>query len=188
MKGVKTDERFERVVNASFDNEKSSENNSLSFTQDEKGLFKKEFSKSSSPFLFVIKLLKQLVFFLPGTLILFSVSMMLTLLVLAGPPPGTTVHVSNDFFIPITLSFLIPASLVWFGLGDVRRPKHLAIPVSVIITGIIIGAILSGVAILFPQLHGEIFFTNKLSFYFLPIALVVPNLVKGWVDRKSKDS
>jgi hypothetical protein len=79
--------------------------------------------------------------------------------------------------------FLASTLMTWLGLGDVRKPKHLVIPGSVISVGIFFGA---SVAVASEHFSRSIFI-NGYPLYFLPLALIVPFLAKGWVDRNDEN-
>ena len=73
----------------------------------------------------------------------------------------------------------------WVGLGDLKNKKHLAIPSSIILSGIIIGVIVNLTENISSISRG---IANDFGYaiWLFPIALIVPFLAKGWVDKKAK--
>ena len=75
--------------------------------------------------------------------------------------------------------------MTWHGIGNLRKPKHFIIPVSIIITGFVLGAVSGLMSVLFHQLRSLIW-NDAYPLYFLALALIVPFLAKGWVDGTSE--
>jgi hypothetical protein len=73
-----------------------------------------------------------------------------------------------------------------FRLGDIKNKKHSAIPLSILATGGILAAISKILTDLFG-LTGLFEMMNYYFIYLFPLVLIVPILVKGWVDRKTED-
>lgn len=177
MKKVKIKERFENAVEAFFNDENLGENNSLDFSS------RMDFQHEESAASFkgkagsYLKILRQVFLFFPGAFILFYLSLGLTVLTV-NPPPGVTLEFPVRFLLFFSASFL----MILLGLGDLRKPKHLAIPLSVILAGVSCAliSIISG-------LSGILLRNDKYAIYLFPVALIVPFLAKGWVDKTSEE-
>lgn len=90
-------------------------------------------------------------------------------------------------FALIGLIILAGALMTWFGLGDLKNRKHLVIPASLMVTGAIIGAIVK-IAANFSGLADRMLDNFTYLIYLLPLALIIPILAKGIVDRKTEDT
>jgi hypothetical protein len=88
-----------------------------------------------------------------------------------------------------TVGFVIFLGTVmtWFGLGDIKNKKHFAIPASIIITGAAFGTIVRAAAKI-SDFADRMLDDFDLLIYLFPIALIVPVLAKGIVDRKRQDA
>ena len=76
--------------------------------------------------------------------------------------------------------FLAATLMTWLGLGDVRKPKHLVIPASICSVGAAAGVLFWASNYFHTFIHDD-----ALPFYVFPLALIVPFLAKGWVDKDS---
>lgn len=93
----------------------------------------------------------------------------------------------NDYpfqFAFIGLIILVGTLLTWFGLGDLKNRKHLVIPASLLVTGAVGGAIVK-IAAKFSDLADRMLDDFTYLIYLLPLALIIPILAKGIVDRKT---
>jgi hypothetical protein len=163
----------EDAYQAFFDNAKIDENNSLEYvspedfsTTDEKSFFSENTYQ-------VFNVLRQLFIFLPSAFLLFFASISLTAR-LIFPMPENVLKVS---FIQLIL-MLILALMTILGLGDLRNPKHLSIPLSIISVGVILGIIGT---IFFDWYEFGYFIRNYVP-YFLPLAFIAPILARNWAD------
>lgn len=165
MKKTKTRQRIDNAANDFFDDEpETSGENSLTFAPDP-ALFRPEtaaqFDEKGDR---LIKMLKRAFLFFPGALYLFF---------------GTLQILSFDFFwSPLTVLtvFLIGSFLTIFGLGSLKNPKHLAIPLSIVVVGIAAFGLFSTL--------GGLKYVFEYGIYFFPLALIAPVLAKSLVDDK----
>ncbi|MDQ3132942.1 MAG: hypothetical protein M3Q99_19605, partial [Acidobacteriota bacterium] len=74
-----------------------------------------------------------------------------------------------------------------FYVGDIKNRKHLAIPVSLMVAGAIIGVVVKAAANI-SDLADRMLDDFSYLIYLLPLALVIPILAKGIVDRKTEDA
>ena len=184
MKKTKIKRRFENAAAAFFADESLSENN-LENYRTETGLREAENSsglnqKNSS----LETILKQVFFFLPGTFILYGLSIGFTVMfisALANRPAMTP----RFEMIWLGMIFLAATLMTWLGLGDVRKLKHFVIPASIIGVGATVGAVIAFVLFAMPFYLRRFVLGDSFPMYIFPLALIVPFLAKGWVDRKS---
>lgn len=175
MKEVRLKDRIEKAVEAFFDDERF-DNDSSGLTNYETILPTEKrplFSESTKT---VFNVFRQLFLFLPGTLILYFLSIVLTGFIILRPFTG------RRGLFPALLIFLATALMTVFGLGDWRNPKHYFIPLSIISIGVVLGIIGS---ILFGD-FGFGYFLRTYVPYFIPFAFIAPVLVKGWVDKTNE--
>lgn len=167
MKKTKIEQRINNAINAFFTNEPENiVENSLSFANDS-ALLKQEtaeqFNKKGD---LLVKILKRSFLFFPGVLYLFF---------------GTFSILTFDFFwnpFSILAIFLIGSFLTIFGIGNLKNPKHLVIPVSIVAVAIMTFAIFSTI--------GGLKFVFQYGIYFFPLALMIPLLAKSLVDKTSE--
>jgi len=126
--------------------------------------------------------LRQARLFFPGTFLLFFISLGTTLAV--TDPFSRNVFFSPLFFLIYTVG-LLSVFTTWFGLGDIKNRRHFVIPASIIVSGIIIGAIARASAGFF-WISERIIDDFGYAVYLFPVGLIAPVLAKGWVDRKSE--
>ena len=181
MKKIKIKQRIENARNAFFADETSDTNDFLSF-RDEANLLQNEKSEDfARKYNTLETMLKQVFLFFPGTTVLFFLSMGFTVMFVNSLEISSRYQLSS-----MMILFSATILMTWLGLGDVRKPKHLVIPASIISVGIIFGGIASVLMATSHQLARLIFGNNNL-FYLLPLALIVPFLAKGWVDRNDEN-
>lgn len=168
MKKTKIKQRFKNAANAFFENgEEKYGENSLSFTGDS-GLLKQEkaapFSKKGDV---LVKILKRTFLFLPGVFYLFF-----------GTMSVFTFELIRENPLAVLAAFLIGSFMTIFGIGNLRNPKHLAIPLSIVTVGI--------AAFSFFSMLGKSKYVFEYGIYFFPLALIVPFLAKEFADRTGK--
>ncbi len=179
MNETKIKQRFEKAFDAFFADENESENKFLSRADNPKSLQSETATASLTSAAFK-NLIRQIVFFFPGTFLLYYLSIGISAF-LAIAFSTNSKRVSFGEITGFACLFLAAVLMTWLGLGDVRKPKHFVIPASIICVGIFSGVILVALSALsyftVPAL-------GNLSLYIFPLALIVPFLAKGLVDRK----
>lgn len=184
MKKTKIKERFENAVEAFFDNDKLTENNSLSFTG-ERAIINEDFPESenekrSKAF---PNLLRQVFLFFPGVFVLFGLSMMLVYISIVQSYNTVRLDKPVQLFLALTISFF----MTWLGLGNIRKPKEIAIPLSVIGIGAVIGALSGVVSIIDLKLIHKILSDSGYPLYFLPLGLIIPLATKMWLEKSETE-
>jgi hypothetical protein len=112
----------------------------------------------------LIKILKRGFLFFPGALYLFF---------------GTLTVLSFEFLrnpVSALIVFLIGGFLTIFGLGSLKNPKHLAIPLSIVLVG---AAAFFGFSAI-----GGLKYVFEHGVYLFPLALVAPVLLKSLIDNE----
>lgn len=167
MKKTKIQQRVKNAVNAFFDNDAEDfGENGLSYARDSALLKQETAAALDEKGDVLVKILKRTFVFLPGALYLFF---------------GTLSVFSFDFFrhpMTILAVFLIGSFLTIFGIGSLKNPKHLAIPLSIVAVGIITFGLFSTL--------GNLRFVFEYGIYFFPLALIAPFLAKSLVDKTDK--
>lgn len=168
MKKTKIKQRINNAVNAFFDNDDEHfGENSLSMASDSAMLKQETAERFNSKGNDLIKILKRTFIFFPGALYLFF---------------GTLSVFSFEFFRnepwTILMIFLIGSFMTIFGIGELKNPKHLAIPLSIVAVGIAAFALFSTI--------GNIKSVFDYGIYFFPIALIVSFLAKSLADKTDK--
>ncbi len=163
MNKTKIGQRINNAANAFFDDEpETSGENDLAFAPDSDLLGPEraaQFYEKGDRF---VKILKRAFLFLPGALYLFF---------------GTFQILSFDFFwspLSVLVVFLIGSFMTIFGLGSLKNPKHLAIPVSIVVVGIAAFGLFSTL--------GGLKYVFEYGIYFFPLALIAPVLAKRLVE------
>lgn len=175
MKDVKLKERLEKAFEAFFDDAKANENNSLECVTHETVLVVSENAFFCENTHKIFNILRQLLLFLPSSFLLFTASVAMTARIILVEGEGVA---KVSFLSLILLSVLSLLNIL--GLGDLRKPKHLSIPFSIISIGVILGA----VGTFFFDWSGFSNFLFNYVPYFFPIAFIVPILVKNWLDQE----
>ena len=164
MKKTKIKHRIKNAANAFFENERESfGEESLSFAPDSALLKQETVERINEKGDALVKILKRTFLFLPGALYLFF---------------GTLLIFSFDFFWnPLTFLtiFLIGSFMTIFGLGSLKNPKHLVIPLSIVVVGIAAFELFSTI--------GSLQYVFEYGIYFFPLALILPFLAKSLVDK-----
>jgi len=189
MRKVKLDDKAEKSASTFFEDENFPETDALNLTDSAK-MWKLETGKNSAGAgKSFVNALKQVFLFLPGTFLLFYMSFAAAMIAVEITVFRRRV-LPDDFLLQFALigSVIISGTLMtWLGLGDIKNKKHFAIPASIIVTGAMLGAIVrTGAKIwdLFDLLLDDF----GLLIYLFPLALIVPVLAKGFVDRKPEDA
>ncbi len=200
MRKAKVEDKSEKSFDSFFESEIAEENNALSFTDNANPSTlesAENLTGKTNPF---PNLLKQILLFLPGTFLLYFVGFVSTVILIdfviflisSGTLPPSAPFQISLFGIPSALfqTILLTALgvlgifMTWFGLGDLKNKKHLAIPASIIFTGAAIAAVMKVIAGLFGG--GFLEELDKYFIYLLPLILIVPILVKGWIDKETE--
>src|SRR5688572_21824930 len=164
MKKTKLKQRINNAVNAFFENDHEQfEENSLSFAADS-ALLKQE---AAAPFFekgdIFVKILKRTFLFLPGAFYLFFGTISVFLFEVWSNPPA------------VLAAFLIGSFMTIFGIGNIKNPKHLFIPLSIVAVAIF--------AFSFFSVVGNIKYIFEYGIYFFPMALIASVLAKNWADK-----
>ena len=164
MKKTKIQQRVKNAVNAFFDNDREGfGKNSLSFATDSALLKQETAARFDEKGDVLVKILKRAFVFLPGALYLFF---------------GTMSVFSFEFlWNPFTVLavFLIGSFMTIFGIGSLKNPKHLAIPLSIVAIGMLAFGIFSTL--------GNLRYVFDYGIYFFPLALIASFLAKSSVDK-----
>jgi hypothetical protein len=165
MKRTKLKQRISQAVTAFWDDDQENyEQNGLSLAN-ESGLLNPDsaviMAKNNGDTL--VKILKRTFIFLPGAFYLFF---------------GTLSVLSFEFFWnpwSILAIFLIGSFMTIFGIGKIKNPKQLSIPLSIVAVGI--------TAFLLFSTLGGLKYVFQYGIYFFPIALIVSILARDWTDN-----
>ncbi len=189
MKKVKLDTKSKKSADEFFVDENLDGNEALSFAGCAKLLeLEKEYSFTEEHKSF-IALLKQVFLFLPGTFLLFFMSFGAAIIFMEIVVYRRALEtLPDDFpfqFALIGLIVFLGTLMTWFGLGDIKNRKHLAIPTSLMVAGAIIGAVVKAAANI-SDLADRMLDDFSYLIYLLPLALIIPILAKSIVDRKTE--
>ncbi len=123
---------------------------------------------------FLIGLFKKTLLFLPGAILLFMTANFLFLTFFS--------HYWDLFQVFLSLPWVaLYGFMVMYGLGDIRNPKHTLLPISIVL--------LSFFFCLIPLLVTNTGFISHFysrSFYLMPLVLMVPVIVKQWVETEQE--
>ncbi|NJM53385.1 MAG: hypothetical protein HC846_08315 [Blastocatellia bacterium] len=162
MKKTKLEERFEKAVNAFFENETLTEQNKLTVFENQQiaQISPAENMAQTADKLFTF--FKRIFAFLPGVLFLHIVM------------PGIF-----TFGIGIwTLFFLVSGTfMVWAGLGDLKNKKHLWLPISSMLVGLIFS-----LPFYFLGLSGFSYYVYA-YIGILPLLFIAPILTKSRLEK-----
>ena len=190
MRKTKLGTKAEKSADAFFERENFDENAALSSIKSAGVLELEKENALTDAHKSFINRLKQVFFFLPGTFLLFFVSFGATIIFMEVVVYRRAFEtLPDDFpfqFALIGLIALLGTLIAWFGLGDLKNRKHFAIPASLIVTGALIGAFVKATASL-SDLADRMLDDFSYLIYLLPLALIIPILAKGIVDRKTED-
>jgi len=133
--------------------------------------------------------LKQIFLFLPGALFLYFISFLTTITfwdIFSRQRSLFSVLSSEPFsFLLLLIFFSIGILMTWLGLGKLKNVNHLIIPTLIIISGAIAG-IIFGNPKNSPNLIAGILFTFRKAILLFPLVLIIPILVKKWIDKKAE--
>lgn len=162
MKKTKLEERFEKAVNAFFENEISNEQNALAVIENHEIAQISPAENMAQKADKIFTLFKRIFAFLPGVLLL---HMLMGGIFLFGINIGAFFWMLAGIF------------MVWAGLGDLKNKKHLWLPIS----SVLVGLVFSLPFYFLPPTS----FSNYVYFYIgiLPLLFIAPILVKGWLEN-----
>jgi hypothetical protein len=167
MKKIILKEQIQSDLDSLWANEQETEENSLSRTTESRWLTSETGGTLGKKADLGVNILKQTFSFLPGTLYLFFAAMF---------------GFSYQFFwenpLTILIVFAIGSFLTIFGIGDLKNPKHLVIPVSIVSIGLLAYSLFS--------MFGALKYLFDYGIYFFPLALVVPFLARSFVERTDR--
>ncbi|HVE59580.1 MAG TPA: hypothetical protein VNB22_22410 [Pyrinomonadaceae bacterium] len=166
MKKTKLDQRINNAFNTFFDDDReNSGEDRLSFVHDSALLASEPAAQFNNKGDRVVKFLKRAFLFLPGAFYLFF---------------GTLTAFSFEFFranpLSLLAAFAIGSFMTIFGIGSLKNPKHLAIPVSIVAVAIAAFWIFFAI--------GNLKFVFWYGIYFFPLALIAALLAKNLTDDK----
>ena len=192
MRKAKVNTKSDNRADAFFENENFSEDADLGFVNDA-SLREPEKEKISGDDALktFITLLKRVFLFLPGSFLLFFMSfgaavIFLEIVVFRGEIQTLPDNYPFQFAF-IGLIIFLGTLMTWFGLGDIKNKKHLAIPASLFVSGAAPGAIIKAAAS-FSKFADRILDDIDYLIYLFPAALIIAVLAKGIVDRKTANA
>jgi hypothetical protein len=192
MNKVATDTRKEKFNDLFYETENFSENQDLGFVNSSKMLLNEEtaaLTEKSNTFLNIIK---QILLFLPGTFLLYLIGFIGTIILIDTFSVKEPLEIFGLHSVPLQMLLfgiiaLFGTFMTWFGLGDIKNKKHFAIPTSILATG--------GILAVISKILGDVFGFSELfeamNYYFIylfPLVLIVPILVKSWLDTDDKQN
>jgi hypothetical protein len=183
MKKNKLENRIENAVNAFFEDENKFENSQLTVIENSSVLANNlsvENEKLTTEKIdTVIDLLKKVFAFFPGTQVLYLFGAFAVYTKIVVPYEFQSV-----FNLWILFWVFAGIFMTWAGLGDLKNKKHWLLPASSLVTGTVVGLFVSVLEMLFPNLY-KVFWGDLPIFYlFLPLAFIIPVLVKNWIDKE----
>jgi len=184
MKKTKFKRRIANAFDAFFADENLGENKLETFRSEANLSRARKFEDSFQKNGTLETILKQVLLFFPGTFILYFSGMFLPVILVEF---FTIRHRRISFFEFLFVVCIILAAtlMTWLGLGDVRKPKHFIIPASIFSIGVLWISIIGVLATVVRYFEGLFFLNKGLLICLFPLALIVPFLAKGWVDRDS---
>lgn len=178
MKKTKLEERFEKAVNAFFENEISSEPTALAVAENHEIAqvsLTESLGQTADKY---YGWFKKLFLFLPGVNILYFVGFF-SAFILTCETKLFPLNIGMFFWL------LVGVFMTLVGIGDWRKKEHLAIPASVISVGAIVGTICGLIELIYPQFSKLLFSdTIPLFLYLMPLAFIAPILTKNWLDKE----
>jgi hypothetical protein len=166
MKKTKIEQRIKNAVEAFFETDRENIEQGLSLASDSALLKEEAATRFNEKGDRLIKILKRAFAFFPGVFYLFF---------------GTFSILAFDLLwnpLTITAVFLIGSFLTIFGLGNLKNPKHLVIPLSIVAVALLAFSLFS--------FFGSLKSVFEYGIYLLPLALIAPFLVKSLVDKTDK--
>ena len=168
------------TFDAFFETEQFHENAALKNFDSNSTFSKTEFfARERRP---VAAFLRQLLLFFPGTFFLYYISMG-SAIVLMEWVLGSRDPMFDRNVIYVYLFGLLTVLMTWTGLGDFKNKKHFVIPASIISAGVVIGTAVGATENIF-WLSRQISRHFDYAVWLFPIALIVPFLAKGLVERE----
>ena len=168
MKKTKLKHRIENAVNAFFENDRENYvENRLTFAGNSALLKQETAVRFNEKGDVLVKILKRTFLFLPGAFYLFFG----TLSVFAFD----VIQIQPIAILPM---FLIGGFMTIFGIGNIKNPKHLAIPLSICAVGT--------AAFAFFSMFDGIKSVFEYGIYFFPLSLIAAFLAKSLVDKTDK--
>ncbi|MGI8789109.1 MAG: hypothetical protein ACR2HG_15315 [Pyrinomonadaceae bacterium] len=168
MKKLKIERRIENAFDAFFEANVESDANDLVFAGDSTVLRNEEQADLTDKAEFRVNIARQLLWFLPGAFLLYFATL------------------SSIFFFPLhglTLQmafwFLAGGFLCVAGLGSLKKPKNLLIPLAIVLFSAFVAALFA----LFPDSWQPTLYFDY-SIYLFPAALIISKLLQNWIDSK----
>jgi hypothetical protein len=191
MRKVKSDTKSDRTPDVFFGNHNLDEDTSLTFVNSVNVSNSEKENSFRDKHQSFINILKQVFIFLPGTFLLFFMSYGVAIIFMEIFVFGRALEtLPDDFpvqFALIGLVVLLGTLMTWFGLGDIKNRKHCVIPLSLVVTGAIIGTVVKAAASI-SDLADELLDDFSYLIYLLPLALITPILAKSIVDRNTENT
>ena len=167
MKKTKFKRRIENAVNAFFENDRENYvENKLTLVGDSALLKQETAARHNEKGDVLVRILKRAFVFFPGVLYLFFGAFNILAFDLLWNPQS------------VLVVFLIGSFMTIFGIGNLKNPKHLVIPLSICAVGI--------AAFLVFSMFGGLKSVFQYGIYFSPLALIAPFLAKSFVDKTDK--
>lgn len=190
MKKKQTDTKSEKSNDLFFKSQNSAENQTLGLVNSSEMLKNQAVTTSAEKPDAFFNFIKQVFLFLPGTFLLYLIGFTGTFILINIFSAQEPSEIFGIHSVPLQILIfgiitLFGTFMTWFGLGDIKNKKHFAIPTSIIATGGLISSILMVLEKLFG--FGIYEGINYYFMYLFPLVLIVPILVKGWIDRKTED-
>ena len=177
MKKVKLETRLENAVNAFFKDEHQFKNTQLSYFAETELLANertKTFTEKADSF---ISPLKYIFFFLPGSFALYFFTLLNTYFFSYFGFDS----VSIGIFLGMCLYMLAFGFMTLVGIGSIKEIKNLVVPFTIICFAAIFGIITLLLPIDEKTKENICFYYSAFLF---PVALIIANLVKNWVNEK----
>ncbi|MBX7170815.1 MAG: hypothetical protein K1X72_07645 [Pyrinomonadaceae bacterium] len=187
MKKVKIEEKFEQRFNAFFDEEEVSNETALNFTNADSIIQENELF--SNKYILIWKIFKQVFLFLPSAFLLFYITLGFTLAIVEFYARGFGILLGFQFFLQLLFIFALETLSffgTWFGLSSFTKKSDIAIPISIISVAVLLGIII-GFTTDMLTLARQISNDFRYAICLFPIALIVPNLVKMWLDQPKEN-
>jgi peptidoglycan/LPS O-acetylase OafA/YrhL len=165
MKKTKIEQRIKNAANAFFENDRENfGEESLSFANNSALLKQETAARFGEKGDVLIKILRRTFIFLPGVFYLFF-----------GTMSVFTFELIRENPLAALAAFLIGSFMTIFGIGNIKNPKHLMIPFSVIAVGISAFSLFS--------MFDKSKYIFEYGIYFFPLALIAPFFAKSLADK-----
>ncbi len=165
MKKTKIEQRIKNAANAFFDNDRENfGEESLSFANNSALLKQETAERFGEKGDVLIKILRRTFIFLPGVFYLFFATIAIfTFELVQNNPLG------------LLAAFIIGSFMTIFGIGNLKNPKHLAIPLSIIAVSVTTFSLFA--------MFDKSKYVFEYGIYFFPAALIAPFLAKSLADK-----